>query len=270
MRGALPLKQPAQRIISLAPHITEVLFAAGAGSRVVGTVSYSDYPEAAKTIALIGTYTRVDLEAIVALKPDLVIGWQSGNPSAAIAKLRSLGVPVFISQPDHIEDVARTLEQFGRLAGSEASAAAAARRFRERHAQLQTRYAKRPAVDVFYEVWNQPLMTVNGHQIISDILRLCGARNVFAELPTLAPEVTVEAVLAANPEVVIASGMGEARPEWLDQWKHWPKLTAAARGNLFFVPPQLIQRHTPRMLEGAERVCANIETARTKRKENPQ
>ena len=262
------LKQPAQRIVSLAPHITEVLFAAGAGERVVGTVSYSDYPDAAKSIALVGTYTRFDLEAIVALKPDLIIGWFSGNLPASIDKLRRLGLPVFLSQPDHIEDVARTLEQFGRLAGSETIADAAARRFREHHAQLQARYANRPPVDVFYEVWNQPLMTVNGHQIISDILRLCGARNVFAELPTLAPQVTEESVLAANPEAIIASGMGEARPEWLDQWKHWPQLTAVARGNLFFVPPQLIQRHTPRMLDGAERACADIETARTRRKKS--
>ena len=262
------LKQPAQRIVSLAPHITEVLFAAGAGERVVGTVSYSDYPDAAKSIALVGTYTRFDLEAIVALKPDLIIGWFSGNLPASIDKLRKLGLPVFLSQPDHIEDVARTLEQFGRLAGSETIADAAARRFREHHAQLQARYANRPPVDVFYEVWNQPLMTVNGHQIISDILRLCGARNVFAELPTLAPQVTEESVLAANPEAIIASGMGEARPEWLDQWKHWPQLTAVARGNLFFVPPQLIQRHTPRMLDGAERACADIETARTRRKKS--
>ena len=262
------LKQPARRIVSLAPHITEVLFAAGAGERVVGTVSYSDYPQAAKSIALVGTYTQFDLEAIVALKPDLVIGWFSGNLPASIDKLRRLGLPVFLSQPDHIEDVARTLEQFGRLAGSETIADAAARRFREHHAQLQARYANRPPVEVFYEVWNQPLMTINGHQIISDILRLCGAHNVFAELPTLAPQVTEESVLAANPEAIIASGMGEARPEWLDQWKHWPQLIAVARGNLFFVPPQLIQRHTPRMLDGAERACADIETARTRRKKS--
>lgn len=260
------LKQPAQRIVSLAPHITEVLFAAGAGDRVVGTVSYSDYPQAAKSIALVGTYTQFDLEAIVALKPDLIIGWFSGNLPASIDKLRRLGLPVFLSQPDHIEDVARTLEQFGRLGGSEVVANMAAQRFRERHAQLKNRYANRPPVDVFYEVWNQPLMTVNGRQIISDILRLCGARNVFAELPTLAPQVTEESVLAANPEAIIASGMGEARPEWLEQWKHWPQLIAVARDNLFFVPPQLIQRHTPRMLDGAERVCADIETARTRRK----
>ncbi len=259
------LKQPARRIVSLAPHITEVLFAAGAGERLVGTVSYSDYPQAAKSIALVGTYTQFDLEAIVALKPDLVIGWFSGNLPASVDKLRRLGLPVFLSQPDHIEDVARTLEQFGQLAGSEKIANLAAQRFRERHAQLQARYANRPPVAVFYEVWNQPLMTVNGQQIISDILRLCGARNIFAELPTLAPQVTEESVLAANPEAIIASGMGEARPEWLDQWKHWPQLTAVARDNLFFVPPQLIQRHTPRMLDGTERVCAAIETARMHR-----
>jgi iron complex transport system substrate-binding protein len=261
----LRLKHPAQRIVSLAPHITEVLFAAGAGSAVVGTVAYSDYPPAAASVARIGSAARINLETLLALKPDLVVGWQSGSPAETIAKMRELGLPVFLSQPDRIEDVARALEQFGALAGREAVANAAAQTFRQRQAQLQTRYGSLPTVDVFYEVWNQPLMTVNGRQIISDILRLCGGRNVFAALPTLAPEVTVESVLAANPEVIIASGMDQSRPEWLNQWKRWPQLKAAARDNLFFVPPDLLQRHTPRMLDGAEQVCLALEAARAKR-----
>jgi iron complex transport system substrate-binding protein len=260
----LHLVQPARRIVSLAPHITELLFAAGAGGSIVGTVEYSDYPAAAKAIPRVGGYSQLDLEAIVALKPDLVIGWQSGNPPAAIAELRSLGLPLFLSQPDRIEDVARTLELLGRLAGTDAIAKTAALHFRERYAQLQARYANKPPVSVFYEIWNHPLSTINGRQIISDVLRLCSARNVFADLPGLAPAVSVEAVLAANPEAIIASGMGEARPEWLDEWRRWPQLAATAHGNLFFVPPELIQRHTTRLLDGAERLCADIELARTK------
>lgn len=260
----LRLAGPAQRIVSLAPHVTEVLFAAGAGERIVGTVEYSDYPPAAKALPRVGGYSRVDLEAVVALKPDLVVGWESGNAAAALTKLRALGLPVYVNQPNRMLDVAKSIEQIGRLAGTSAVADAAAARFRERHAQYAARYSGRPKVRVFYQIWKQPLMTINGKQIISDAIALCGGENVFADLPVLAPTVSVEAVLAANPEVIVASGMGEARPEWVDDWRRWPSLGAVARDNLFFIPPDLIQRHTPRVLDGAERLCGFLEAARAK------
>ena len=266
-RGStVKLAAPAQRIVSLAPHITEVLFAAGAGSRIVGTVEYSDYPEAAEKIRRVGGYSRLDLEAIAALKPDLVIGWQSGNAPAHVDKLEKLGLTTYVSQPDRIEDIARTLETYGRLAGTEAIALPAAKAFRERLAALRTQYERRETLRVFYQVWKQPLTTINGRQIISDAIRLCGGANVFAELPTLAPNVSVEAVLAANPDVIIASGMGDSRPEWLDDWRRWKQMTAVAREDLYFVPPALIQRHTPRLLEGTEIICKHLETVRAKRK----
>ncbi|MGE5467969.1 MAG: cobalamin-binding protein [Ignavibacteria bacterium] len=259
------LRAPARRIVSLAPHVTEILFAAGAGARIMGTVDYSDYPPPAKRIARVGGYSQVDLEMVAALKPDLIIAWESGNPPATIAKLRTLGVPVFVNQPDRILDVARSIEQFGRLAGTSAVADPAASEFRARYESLAARYSNRPKLRVFYQIWKEPLMTINGKQIISDAIRLCGGENVFAGLPALAPNVTVEAVLAANPEVIVASGMGEARPEWVDDWRRWPQLAAAARGNLYFIPPELIQRHTPRVLDGAQRMCEDLEEARGKR-----
>ncbi len=259
------LRSSASRIVSLSPHITELLFAAGAGARIIGTVDYSDYPPPAKRIARVGGYTQLDLETIAALKPDLVIAWESGNPPAAVAKLRALGIPVFVNQPDRILDVARSIEQFGRLAGTSQVADPAAAEFRARYERLAARYANRPKLRVFYEIWKEPLMTVNGRQIISDAIRLCGGDNVFADLPVLAPQVTVESVLAANPEVIAASGMGESRPEWLDDWRRWPQLAAVAKDNLYFVPPELIQRHTPRVLDGTERLCEDLEQARAKR-----
>lgn len=258
------LKQPAQRIVSLAPHVTETLYAAGAGERMVGTVEYSDYPEAAKKLPRIGGYVRLNLEAIVGLKPDLVVAWKSGNSAAHIDKLRALGMPVFISQPDRMDDVAKNLEAYGTLLGSD-SGAKAAEAFRSRLADLRKRYSQRPAVRTFYQIWKEPLMTVGAHQIISDAIRLCGGENVFGQIEQMAPRVTVEGVLAANPEAIIASGMGDARPEWLDEWRRWPKMTAVARDNLFFIPPELIQRHTPRMLDGTERLCQHLETARSRR-----
>ncbi|MFN3884020.1 MAG: cobalamin-binding protein [Rhodocyclaceae bacterium] len=263
--ATLRLAAPAARIVSLAPHVTETLFSAGAGERIVGAVDYSDYPEAAKRIPRIGGYSRLDLEAIATLRPDLAIGWVSGNSPAHIEKIRALGIPVFLVQPRHIDDVAVNLERFGHIAGSGAAAHAAAQAFRERLAELRNRHAARPAVRVFYQVWNQPLMTVGGSQIISDVIKLCGGANVFADLEPLAPKVSVEAVLARDPEVIVASGMGEARPEWLDDWRKWPSLAAVKRDNLFFIPPDLLQRPTPRLLEGAARLCEQLETARTKR-----
>jgi len=263
--AVIRLAAPARRIVSLAPHVTEVLFAAGAGGRIVGTVEYSDYPEAAKAIRRVGGYSRVDLEAVAALQPDLIIGWRSGNVSAHLDKLKALGLPIYVTQANHIEDIARSIEHFGRLAGSETVADAAAKAFRARLTQLRTRYGGRPPVRVFYQVWKSPLTTVNGEQIISDAIRLCGGVNVFADLVGLAPNVSAEAVLTANPEAIVASGMGEERPDWLDDWRRWTRIDAVARGNLFFIPPSIIQRHTPRLLDGTERLCGHLETARGKR-----
>jgi iron complex transport system substrate-binding protein len=263
--AVIRLAAPARRIVSLAPHVTEVLFAAGAGGRIVGTVEYSDYPDAAKAIRRVGGYSRVDLEAVAALQPDLIIGWRSGNVSAHLDKLKALGLPIYVTQANHIEDIARSIEHFGRLAGSETVADAAAKAFRARLTQLRTRYGGRPPVRVFYQVWKSPLTTVNGEQIISDAIRLCGGVNVFADLVGLAPNVSAEAVLTANPEAIVASGMGEERPDWLDDWRRWTRIDAVARGNLFFIPPSIIQRHTPRLLDGTERLCGHLETARGKR-----
>ncbi|HEX5394445.1 MAG TPA: cobalamin-binding protein [Rhodocyclaceae bacterium] len=265
--GALVrLAAPARRIVSLAPHMTEVLFEVGAGDKVVGAVEYSDYPEAAKKVRRVGGYSRVDLEAVAALRPDLIVAWQSGNSPSDVEKLKGLGFPVYLSQPNLIAGIPDELERIGKLAGTDVAAKAAANRFRDRYAKLTAHYGNRPPIGVFYQIWKQPLMTVNGKQIISDALRICGGRNVFANLPNLAPTVTVEAVIAANPEVIMASGMGDSRPEWLDDWRRWPSLTAVARNNLYFVPPEEIQRHTSRILDGTEKLCLDLDAARAKRK----
>ena len=262
---SIRLAQPARRIVSLSPHITENLFAIGAGERVVGTVDFSNYPEAAKAIPRVGGYEKVDLEAVAALRPDLVIAWESGNIASHVAKLKAIGLPLLLTDSKRIEDVPADLERLGEVTGIRNSARAVAAAFRDRLAALRSRYSARPRVATFYEVWNQPLMTVGGGQIISDALHLCGGDNVFGGLRQMAAQVSVEAVLAANPEAIVASGMGDARPEWLDDWRRWPALTAVARDNLFFVPPDHLQRNTPRILDGIERLCVHLETARARR-----
>jgi len=259
------IAQPAKRIISLAPHVTESLFAVGAGERIVGTVEYSNYPEDAKKITRVGGYSRLDLEAIVALKPDLVIVWESGNVKAHVEKLRALGLTLYLTQPNRIEDVMSTLERLSQLAGTQDVGRKTVADLNARLERLRQSYSRKPPVRTFYQIWKDPLSTVGGKQIISSVVTLCGGENVFGGLDALAPIVSVEAVIAANPEVIIASGMGEVRPEWLADWKRWSSITAVARGNLFFIHPDLIQRHTPRLLDGAARLCQQLETARSRR-----
>jgi iron complex transport system substrate-binding protein len=255
------LARPAARIVSLSPHVTELLYAAGAGERVVAAVEYSDHPEAAKRLPRIGSYAALDLERIATLKPDLAVAWGSGNPPAQVAQLARLGIPVFISEPKRLEDIPATLRRLGQLTAS-AAAEGAARDFERKHAALREKYAGRRSVPVFYEIWNQPLMTVGGEHVISAAITLCGGRNVFAQLTQPAEAVELEAVLRANPEAIVSGGMETMRREWLDQWRRWPQLTAVRRGNLFVVPPDLLQRHTPRLLDGAAILCEALETAR--------
>lgn len=256
------LRKPAQRIVSLAPHVTELLFAAGAGEAVAGVVSFSNYPPAATRLPVVGGYESLNLEAILALHPDLLVAWKSGNISAQVERLGTLGVPVFYSEPRRLEDIASNLERLGTLAGSSEVADKAARVFRERHRQLQQRYAERTPLRTFYQIWHQPLMTISGEHLISQVIRLCGGHNIFSELPTLASAVNREAVLKADPQVIIASGMAGGKPEWLDAWRDWPQLSAVRDGQLHFIDPDLIQRHTPRILEGAEIMCRQLDEAR--------
>jgi iron complex transport system substrate-binding protein len=263
--AALELPGPARRIVSLAPHITELLFAAGAGSSVVGVVAYSNYPAAAQRLPKVGDVNALDLERIVALKPDLVMVWQQGSPQGQLDVLAALGLPVYYNQPRSLDDIARTLERFGELAGTRATAEAAARAFRQRLAALRARYRGRDTVTVFHQIWDQPLMTVNGEHLISQVLALCGGRNVFGDLPPLVPHVAIEAVLDADPEVIGAAGTGSAAEAGLGAWFGWPRLRAIARGNVYVIDPDLISRHSPRILDGAEQLCAALDAARARR-----
>ena len=256
------LDAPAKRIVSLAPHVTESLFEAGAGDRIVATVNHSDYPAAAADIPRIGGYDRVNIERILELDPDLVIGWESGNAQGQLQRLQELGLTLYVSEPRALSTIGESLERFGRLAGTRDSALEAARAYRERLAALRERYADRESIDVFYQIWNEPLMTINGEHLISDVIRGCGGRNVFAELSNIAPRVSTEAVVTRDPAVIVASGMGEERPEWLEDWKRWSEVRAVAKDNLYFIPPQYLQRHTPRILTGMERLCEQLVNAR--------
>jgi len=256
---------PAKRIVSLSPHLTELLYAAGAGAQLVGALEHSDFPPAARALPRVGSDAGIDIEAVLALRPDLVVAWPNAGSRRAVDRLAGIGLPVFRSEPRELDDIATTLERLGVLAGTVDESTAAAASFRARSSALQKAYAGRTAVRVFYQVWDRPILTVNGDHVISKVLKLCGGENVFADLPVIAPEVDREAVLRADPAVIIASGQDTVRPAWLDAWKAFPGLDAAARGHLYAVAPELIQRHTPRLLQGAEQVCQLLDKARTAR-----
>lgn len=257
------LAAPARRIVSLAPYLTELLYAAGAGEAIVGTSEFSDYPATARDIPRIGGGGGLDVEAIIALQPDLVLAWQSGNPGGQLERLRTLGMTLFLSEPRQLLDVPGTLARLGQLAGSEQAAQAAVRAFESRYRELQQRYSARPTVAVFYQVWRRPLMTVNGEHLISDVIRLCGGRNVFNDLPLLAPQIDIEAVLAVDPEVIIVGTGGTSETDELQDWTRWPVLAAVAQGHLYGVQRELLVRHSPRILDGAEQLCGILEKVRS-------
>jgi iron complex transport system substrate-binding protein len=261
-KRTVTLSAPARRIVSLAPHATELLFAAGAGAHIVGVAEFSDYPPEAKHIQSVGSGVSLDLERIIALKPDLVVGWNNGMAATQLARLEPLGIPIYKSEPYDFAAIAHSLERLARLTGTDAAGNAAAAAFRARLQRLRDTYQKRRTVRVFYQIWRSPLMTLNGAHLVSSALRLCGGENIFAGLPQLAPTVSIEAVLKADPEAIIASS-GE-QEDILAAWRRFPTLKAVARDNLMTIDGELVNRAGPRILDGTEALCQRLEAARGK------
>jgi iron complex transport system substrate-binding protein len=262
--NVVTLARPAQRIVSLAPHATELLFAAGAGARVVGVVAHSDWPKEARALPGVGDANALDLERIVALAPDLVVAWPYTMP-AQLATLRARGATIFVSDPRSIAGIARDVDALGALAGTTAVARPAADALRARHGALSARYAGAPAITVFYEVWNDPLQTIGGRHLISEAITLCGGANVFAALTQPAPTISLEAIVAAAPEAIIAGSDDGRRPPWLDDWNRWRDVPAVRYGNLFVADGDLLHRSGPRFVDGVDALCAMLNQSRVNR-----
>jgi iron complex transport system substrate-binding protein len=250
----------APRLLSLAPGLTEIAFAAGAGSMLVGTVEYSDYPAAAKAVPRVGDAWRVDLERVLALRPDAVLAWPTGTPETTITRLRQLGLNVVEVPTQRLDDVPAALRQLGRIAGTEAQAEQAARDFESRVARQRAIYAHRTSLTVFIEIDDEPVYTVNGRHVISEMVELCGGRNVFASLPQLAPPVAAEAVLAADPQVILSTDDTVTDPSAL--WRHWPRMRAVQAGAIYALSSDLVTRASPRLAEGVEMTCRALDRAR--------
>lgn len=254
----ITLPSPATRIVSLAPHATELLFAAGAGSRLVGVSEFSDHPEAAKRLPSVGGSMQLDLERIVALKPDLVVAWKSGNNVRQLSRLRALGLTVFDSEPRGFEDIASSLERLGALAGS-GEGRTQASKFRSTVELLRQRYARRSPVTVFYQIWPSPLMTLNDRHFVSEAIRLCGGVNLFGALSALAPTISREAVVRGDPDVIFIS---DERQETADRWREFTRMKAVRHDTLFRIDGGAMNRPGPRLADATITLCERIDQAR--------
>lgn len=267
--NTVTLQQPAKRIITLAPHLTEIAYAIGAGDHIVGTVMYSDYPAEAKQLPLVGDNLHIDMERVIAAKPDLLVVWLHNDESNQLEALRKLGIPLFYSEPHDLLHIPETMQRLGRLLGTEKQAQQVAGTMQKQLHDLQEKYAKRPTVRVFYQVWDKPLYTLNGKHYVSDVIRLCGGENVFSSLSAIAPVVNVEAVLKENPEVIVTGDMRDQKENGLNLWKPYSSLLAVKRDNLFALDPDLLVRPGPRIVAGAAVVCEKLELARSRRSQHP-
>lgn len=262
----LQLAAPATRIISIAPHLTEIAYAAGAGAKLIAVSEYSDYPPAAKHLPRVGDGARVDIERILTLKPDLVLAWKSGNQAGDIERLERLGITVWVSEASRLADIPRLLRDVALLTGVAAAGKHAAGEFERELNRLRNRPGTRASLQekparVFYEIWHRPLLTVNGAHMISDAITLCGGVNVFATVPVLTPSVTLEAVLAARPHIALGGGSANGERDFAARWRAMP--VAALRAlPARYIAPDSIQRQSPRVLEGVRAICAYLDGAR--------
>ncbi|MBU2642157.1 MAG: cobalamin-binding protein [Gammaproteobacteria bacterium] len=254
----LEFLHPPQRIISLTPHLTELLFAVGAGPQLVGVDSASDYPSAARKLPRVGDYSRINFERVLALKPDLIVVWLDGNRAADIHGLKKMGLPVLHTRATRLDDVARLLRLFGQTTGHDLLGESAAQDFSVRLAALHVPRLNRPPLSVFYQVWDRPLMTVGRAHWISDALTLCGARNVFADLSGLSPVVSREAVLQRAPEIIVS---GSDAPDMRAQWQHFSGLPAVKNKAFVRIDADRLHRPTPRLIEGVATLCNALKPA---------
>lgn len=255
----LQFNKPAERVVSLAPDLTESLFSIGAGNRVIGVVGGCDYPLAAKKIPRIGSYSGIDLEAILSLHPDLIVVWNDMF-SRDINKLKKCGIPVYVSRPRYLEDVPRTLKNLGCLTGTVSKANSVAAHFSQQLISLQQQYQQRQPVNVFYQIGSSSLLTINQTSWINQVIALCGGRNIFSGAKTAVPEVTWEAVVVRNPQVVISDATDS---HWRDRWQRWLLITAVKEKKLFSIDPDLIDRAGPRLSLGVAQVCEDLQKARS-------
>ncbi len=255
------LNQPAKKIITLSPGLAELVASAGGLEHIIGVVSHSDFPEDIKILPQVGNYNALDIEKIVLLQPDLIIAWKSGTAKHQIEQLKRIGFTVYISEPETFMDIPNTLVKLGQLMATESLAQKSVTQFMSHFEQLkrkQASYKGKKRKSVFIQIWNQPLMTVNQHHLISKVIQFCGGKNIFAKVFSLTATPSMESILEKNPDIIIATGGKDTLQHWLNRWRQWDFMNAVKNKQLYTVSPDYLVRHTPRILQGIEEVCLII------------
>ena len=256
------LEKPAQRVVALGPHIVENIFTAGAGDLLVGVTDYSDYPEAAKSILRVGGYQGYSVETILNLSPDLIFVWSTGVPEKTIQKLRDLGFAVYLDAQRELEDISKAIKDIGLLTGRQVTANLAATQYLEALSSLKEKYQSKSSVSVLFQVVHKPLQTLSDDHMVSDVIRLCGGKNIVGNTPVIAPKVSFEMVLQQNPDVILSGGEPEGYELFVNQWSTWSSLAAVQNNQLYLISPDLLMRQSVRILKGAELLCDKLELAR--------
>lgn len=255
-------EKPKTRIVALAPHIVEMLFDIGAGDKIIGTVSYADFPKAALDIPRVGSYHGMQIEKILALNPDLVIVWKSGNSQSDIDKMKRLGLKVVMSNPENIADVATELRYYGELTGNQKQAETVALAYEKRLKKLRDENADSKPIPVFYQLWPEPMMTVNGTTWINQLIEVCQGVNVFADNATPYPKLSIENVIVAQPHLMILPDENSEKPQPIIDWHKWPEIPAVKNNKFIHVDADLLHRFSTRMLSGIEDMCEKIDQHR--------
>jgi len=256
----LTLGKPATRLISLAPNTTELLFAIGAGADIVAVTDLSDYPAAAIGLPSVGGLAGLDLERIISLHPDLVVAWTSGNSRKELNLIENAGIPVFESDPNSVAGIAQTMQRLGRLTGHEAAADQKAQSLLAAYRAQTDVFAVKPTVSVFYEVWDEPLITLGGTHLMTSLINHCGGKNIFAEVTALAPSVSAEAVIARHPDVIVTDP-GEVS-HLAKLWQQRAQGDPAWHAHIVGIDPDLLTRAGPRIVDGAKALCNALDAAR--------
>lgn len=251
-----------KRIVALAPHIVEMLFDIGAGKQIVGTVEYADFPDAALKIPRIGSYHGIKIEKVLELKPDLVIVWRSGSKDSDIEQMEKMGLKIIYSQPHKIEDVARELRKLGKYTGHEVQAEMVANRYLERLKKLRQKHENIAPMKVFYQLWPEPMRTINKETWINQLIEVCQGQNVFADNPTPYPQIGIENVIVSQPEVIILPDEKSNKEQPVIDWHKWPEIPAAKHNRFIRVNADVMHRFSTRMLEGIEDMCEKIDAFR--------
>ncbi len=257
------LDAPAERVIALSPNLVENITSAGGFDKLIAVVAYSTYPKAAQQLPQVGSYRSFDYETILAMQPDLVVVWHSGNGTEVVKKLRSLGITVLVTDPRTLTDVAHYIRLLGRAMGTESIAEPVAAQYLEHLQQLQEQSRKKRIIDSFYQVWHQPLQTLTGESIVSQIIELCGGRNIYADELGIAPVISIESIIERNPVAIIASQADGDHSPWQNFWhKNWPELSAVQQQRLIDLPADESKRPTVRLLQAADILCKRFDDIR--------